>query len=61
MSFSILYIFRLSDYQNSMKYVKILILDVERGLLRLSRFNVSLVVPSGTDISVFEFFVVDFN
>lgn len=61
MSFSILYIFRLSDYQNSMKYVKILILDVERGLLRLSRFNVSLVVPSGTDISVFEFLVVDFN
>ena len=61
MSFSILYIFRLSDYQNSMKYVKILILDVERGLLRLSRFNVSLVVPSGTYISVFEFFVIDFN
>lgn len=34
-----------------MKYVKILILGVERGLLRSSRLGVSLVVPSGTDIS----------
>lgn len=46
--------FRLSDYQSFMKYVKVLILGVETGLLRSSRLGVLLVVPSRA--AVIEFF-----